>query len=76
VIFTTPSPHEIMMKAGIARRSIMAEALTDQARIRREQADFNARTLDHARHVGPMPIDPSAGDVRRSFYETLRVRGE
>lgn len=74
--FTEPSPHEIMLKAGIARRSIMADALTDQARIRREQAEFNERTLNHARHVGPMPFDPSAGDVRRTFYETMRVRGE
>lgn len=59
------------------RRSAMIDAAAYRARYDRELAAENAIRAAEARNpLGPMPIDPSAGDVRRTFYETLRVRGE
>lgn len=79
--FTTKSrsPHQIIADENpdAMRRSAWADALTEQARRRREQAEYDDMIAADARNpLGPMPIDPSAGDVRRTFYETIRARGE
>lgn len=57
--------------------SIYADADAAYARHQREVAEYKAALAAEARNpLGPWVMDPSAGDVRRTFYETMRVRGE
>lgn len=52
--------------------SIYAEAAAAYARNQREMAEYHAAVAAEARDpLGPMPIDPTAGDVRRGWYETI-----
>ena len=73
------SHHQIIADENPAGMlaTAMLDAAAYRARYDRELAEENAILAADARNpLGPPCIDPSAGDVRRSFYETMRMRGE
>lgn len=73
------SHHQIIADSQIGTMPayIQEKVDNDYARHQRETAEYHAALAAEARNpLGPWVMDPSAGDVRRSFYETMRVRGE
>ena len=73
------SPHQRIADehpAGMLETA-MLDAAAYRARYDREMAEYNAAVAAEARDpLGPMPIDPTAGDIRGWTVEYICLRGD
>lgn len=59
------------------QETAMLDAAAYRARYDREMAEYNAAVAAEARDpLGPMPIDPTAGDMRGWTVEYICSRGD
>lgn len=71
--------HQMVADSQIGTMPAYIQEQVDQENARHVQAMADWRAMVAATARDPLSghlIDPSAGDVRRTFYETMRVRGE